>query len=279
MLHLFYDKGIAVDKKLTLLLACSVVGFCYASEKQMLVGVSSEINARKYQEDRFFHGNVDGGQWYGVYDGHGHKDGHVISEFLANNLHNYFSKASGCIRDKMFSAFKDADNDVFMKLHPECGSTASVVFIKDDIAHFAHVGDSRAVLECNGKVAFATADHKPNRPDEYVRIEDAGGVVWNGRVCGCLGVSRVFGDYDCDMQKHIIIAKPEYTALPLTGDDRFLVLASDGLWDKIKNKEVATILNTSSIQSMSELAKLLLFLAIRRGSLDNITVMVIDLLS
>ena len=49
----------------------------------------------------------------------------------------------------------------------------------------AHTGDSGAVMACaayNLKFPLRlTADHKPNRPDEHARIEDAGGNIDEGR--------------------------------------------------------------------------------------------------
>ncbi|HLW72609.1 MAG TPA: PP2C family protein-serine/threonine phosphatase [Candidatus Babeliales bacterium] len=269
-----------MDKKLTLLLACSVVGFCYASETQMLVGISSEMNKRNYQEDRFFHGDVDGGTWYGVYDGHG---GDVISEFLANNLHNYFSKLSHCcMRHKMLLAFEAAENDAVIKLHPECGSTASVVYIKNNIAYFAHVGDSRAVLECKGKVVLATSDQKPNRPDEKKRIVNAGGKIsMNGvwRVNG-LAVSRSIGDKALkDGAEGQIIAVPEITEIPLTADNHFLIIASDGLWDVIENEDAVDMVTKELAKnsSLDDIAQTLKNDAIAKGSGDNITVCVVTL--
>ncbi|EHA8587034.1 putative protein phosphatase 2C 16 [Cocos nucifera] len=73
------------------------------------------------------------------------------------------------------------------------GSTAVVAIICSSHIIIANCGDSRAVL-CRGKEPVAlSVDHKPNRADEYARIEAAGGKViqWNGyRVLGVLAMSR-----------------------------------------------------------------------------------------
>lgn len=270
-----------VNKQLALLMVCTATVFCGASENYEMVvekriGISSYQNKRDYQEDRFYHGTVDGGNLYAVYDGHGNDK---VAHFLAENFHHYFGKTSGPMRERMVEAFKNADNDEFVQLNKKSGSTASVVYIKDNVAHFAHVGDSRALLEKDGCVAFATQDHKPMRPDEEQRIENAGGCVYQNRVNGCLAVSRAFGDYD--VGKNLIISEPEYAEIPLTNNHGFLVVASDGLWDKMSNEEVAAMLQEkrSSIQDMSLLAKMLVLCVVQRGVLDNITVMLIDLLS
>ena len=222
--------------------------FCGASENcevmvEKRIGISSYQNKRDYQEDRFYDGTVDGGNLYAVYDGHGNDK---VAHFLAENFHHYFGKTSGPMRERMVEAFKNADNDEFVQLNKKSGSTASVVYIKDNVAHFAHVGDSRALLEKDGCVAFATQDHKPMRHDEKQRIENARGYVYQNRVNGILAVSRAFGDYD--VGKNLIISEPEYAEIPLTNNHGFLVVASDGLWDKMNNEEVAAMLQEETIE-------------------------------
>ena len=52
--------------------------------------------------------------------------------------------------------------------------------------------------------------------------------VW--RVQGSLAVSRAIGDVHL---KEWVISEPEIRRLPLTPDCEFLIMASDGLWDKV----------------------------------------------
>lgn len=52
--------------------------------------------------------------------------------------------------------------------------------------------------------------------------------VW--RVQGSLAISRAIGDIHL---KEWIISEPEIRKLPITSDCEFLILASDGLWDKV----------------------------------------------
>lgn len=53
--------------------------------------------------------------------------------------------------------------------------------------------------------------------------------VW--RVQGSLAVSRAIGDQHL---KQWVIPEPEIKKLPLTSDCQFLIVASDGLWDKVR---------------------------------------------
>jgi serine/threonine protein phosphatase PrpC len=272
-----------VNKQFSVLILCMTTFFCGAMENREVVnkkiGVVSCKNKRDYQEDRFYHGVVDGGEWYAVYDGHGIREyGDKVSHFLKETLHDYFCQTSGSMRERMIQAFKNADDNQYVKLYTKIGSTASVVYIKDNIAHFAHVGDSRALLECGGMIAFATEDHKPLRCDEKERIEKAEGVISFCRVDGTLAVSRAIGDHHYD--KKIVIPEPEYTQKTLTKQHKFLILASDGLWDVVDNEDVVKVLELKQmeIDDMNVFAKMLVDLAIEKHSTDNITVMVVDLL-
>ncbi len=60
------------------------------------------------------------------------------------------------------------------------GSCAlSALFVNDD-CYIANVGDSRAILSSNeGRLVTALSqDHRPNDPQEYQRVFEAGGSVY-----------------------------------------------------------------------------------------------------
>ncbi|KAL1550609.1 protein-serine/threonine phosphatase [Salvia divinorum] len=68
-------------------------------------------------------------------------------------------------------------------LAPETvGSTAVVAVVCSSHIIVANCGDSRAVLYRGKEPIALSVDQKPNREDEYARIEAAGGKViqWNG---------------------------------------------------------------------------------------------------
>jgi serine/threonine protein phosphatase PrpC len=104
----------------------------------------------------------------------------------------------------------------------------------------------------------------------------------NNRVCGFLPVSRAFGNYNLlDDGKKMIIVEQEYTEVQLTEKNKFVVLATKGLWNVMNSKEVAQKLHEKkeSCHPMCTLAKLLAVFADYRMSQEDITVMVVDLLS
>jgi serine/threonine protein phosphatase PrpC len=60
----------------------------------------------------------------------------------------------------------------------------------------------------------------------------SGGKVRNRRVAGALTVSRALGDHFLKNQG--VISEPSVEAHEITPEDLFLVIASDGLWDKVQ---------------------------------------------
>jgi protein phosphatase 1L len=250
-------------------------------------------NRRDHQEDRSIHTSIRDrnrkkmGDFIAVYDGHG---GDKASSLLQKKLHHYFNDC--LIRRKKV---KDAFESAFAKVEEEAlksfddGSTAVVGYVDSkNILHAAWVGDSRLVVECNGKVAFATEDHKPDRPDERDRIENQslGKVYMDGvwRVLG-LAVSRSIGDRMHKMADQArknggipgrVIASPEYMQYQLTSANSFAIVASDGLWDAVTNDQAVAIAKNAlqANQSCNDAAHALKNEAIKRGSGDNITITV-----
>jgi len=60
---------------------------------------------------------------------------------------------------------------------------------------------------------------------------------------GRLSVSRAFGDIEAKNPKFggnpgVLIAKPEITTLKINKDHDFIVLGSDGIYDKLSNDEI-----------------------------------------
>ncbi|XVE79523.1 hypothetical protein DITRI_Ditri14bG0065900 [Diplodiscus trichospermus] len=198
---------------------------------------------------------------------------------------------------------------------PECdavGSTAVVAIVTPDKIVVANCGDSRAVVCRKGKPVPLSSDHKPDRPDELNRIQEAGGrvIYWDGpRVLGVLAMSRAIGD---NYLKPYVSCEPEVTITDRTVDDECLILASDGLWDVVSNdtacgvarmclrgkadllvppcspprkaEEVAAVGSAMgggrggiSDKASSDASTLLTKLALARHSTDNVSVIVVDL--
>lgn len=233
---------------------------------------------RPTMEDAYFVKETPTHAFYGVFDGHG---GSFVSRQLALKL--YFNivtsanfKASplramiaGCL----------LTNQDLPSLADQQGSTAIMALFKNNQIYVGNVGDSRAVLCQAGKAVALSQDHKPDRPDEFARIKKLGGfVTCHGvpRVQGVLAVSRAFGDFAL---KPYVIAQPETLVHSLTGQDEFLILACDGVWDVFTNQQAVDIVRASLQQKPDPkfAAKQLAQAAYDTGSMDNISVLVVKL--
>ena len=70
--------------------------------------------------------------------------------------------------------------DASEKTIERSGSCGLVILIVGNYCYVANVGDSRAVLSCDGgaKIFPLTRDHKPSEELENKRIIEAGGQVY-----------------------------------------------------------------------------------------------------
>jgi serine/threonine protein phosphatase PrpC len=77
-----------------------------------------------------------------------------------------------------------------------------------------------------------------------------------------------------------VIAEPEYKKLSLTDVHRWLIIATDGLWNTVQNEEAVTMVQNyyDNKGYLQGIAHYLCQYAIEKGSEDNIAVFVVDLL-
>jgi protein phosphatase PTC1 len=75
--------------------------------------------------------------------------------------------------------------------------------------------------------------------------------------------------------KRYVIPDPDIVRMEIEEDDCFAVLATDGLWDVMRNSEVGFFLNACN--DAQEAANVLVKEAFERRTMDNVTVLVVDL--
>lgn len=242
---------------------------------------------RAVMEDRFsaavdIHGDSKQA-FFGVFDGHG---GVKAAEYVAENLNKNImaevvKKDENTIEEAVKHGYLKTDSD-FLEQELLGGSCCVTALITKGDLIVSNAGDCRAVLSRGGVAEALTTDHRPSRQDEKDRIEALGGYIdsYNGiwRIQGSLAVSRGIGDRQL---KRWVIAEPETKVLKIKSDDEFLILASDGLWDKVTNQEAVDIARplcagSSKTQPLAA-CKQLVDLSVSRGSLDDVSVMVIQL--
>eukprot|EP00297_Palpitomonas_bilix_P010881 CAMPEP_0113868458 /NCGR_PEP_ID=MMETSP0780_2-20120614/999_1 /TAXON_ID=652834 /ORGANISM="Palpitomonas bilix" /LENGTH=243 /DNA_ID=CAMNT_0000853541 /DNA_START=390 /DNA_END=1121 /DNA_ORIENTATION=- /assembly_acc=CAM_ASM_000599 len=237
-------------------------------------------------EDEFVHSTRDGHSLFAVFDGHA---GGRASLFCKDSVEDLVyreladrqkgekaendegKRVKGLALDTAISKLDFQFCELARASKLADGTTAIVALTDGEQLVVANVGDSRAVLISGQEAIPLSDDHKPDRDDERKRITDLGGRVLTigcPRVEGNLAVSRAIGDISL---KRYVIGKAEIKNADVQRGDR-LVLASDGLWDVFTNDEVA--LHIQETNSSSDAARLLLREAFKRGSSDNITVVV-----
>ncbi|KAG1335364.1 putative protein phosphatase 2C 12 [Cocos nucifera] len=177
-------------------------------------------------------------------------------------------------------AFRIMDKE--LKLQPNldcsCSGTTAVSIIKqgEDLI-IANLGDSRAIMgtisdEGRLEAIQLTTDLKPSVPKEAERIRKNNGRifslkdephtqrVWlpNQNFPG-LAMARAFGDFQ--LKNYGVISIPQVSYRRLSERDRFIVLATDGVWDVLSNERVVSIV--WSAKSKEDASKALVEAAVR----------------
>lgn len=220
--------------------------------------------------------------FFAVYDGHSGVD---ASNYAATHLHCHLARNSNISEDPaqaLKEAFEKTDECFVEKAKREglrSGSTGVAVFISGESLYVAWLGDSQVVLCKGGQAAQLMTPHKPDREDERQRIEALGGcVVYFGawRVNGSLSVSRAIGDAE---HKPYISGEPDVEEFIFEGDEDFLILACDGLWDFVNPPEAVECVTEHLAEGgqRCSVAEVLVDRAKSSGSTDNITVVVVFL--
>ena len=212
----------------------------------------------------------------GVCDGHG-MFGQDISGYLVNhlpqNLNTSFLKENikSISSEKDYEKIKNIISLTFVQTNINLvnddkidstfsGTTCSSLLFCPEKIITANVGDSRCVLGKfdgkNWKAKNLTRDHKPNEEDEKKRIIEKGGRieaykdeegdfvgperVWlKGEDVPGLAMARSFGD---DIAHTVgVVSQPEIFEYKLLNEDKFILLASDGIWEFISSDECVNI--------------------------------------
>ncbi len=232
---------------------------------RLVIGVAWARGGRDYMQDAFSvqlnkqaRDNVL--DYFGVFDGHG-PNGENVARECALNLSNHvialyerepsfaFPQAieMGCL------LFDDYLRNLKPIMSPQDGlvrggSTGCAVWVMGDLIYSGNVGDSRFILSYDGVAYNVSLDHKPTRRHEKQRVLKAGGNLQDGRINGELGVARSFGDFvfkeEMSLAAHeqLVTAVPDVRTVDIEESIDFLVIASDGIWDVLRNQEVVDMI-------------------------------------
>ena len=240
------------------------------------IGFDGEQDKENNQDNFFVYKNFAGKNEYiymSVCDGHG-IEGHNVSEFITKTLPidlseklkntNFLSQKKETFHEIITETFlitqaKLIDNEKINSIFS--GSTCvSVIFTPEKLI-CANIGDSRAVLGRFNKekniieAIELSRDHKPTENDESLRIIEKNGKIEPFIIDGIetgpkrvwiknedypgLAMSRSFGDRIA--QTVGVISEPEIKEFEFDENDKFVVIASDGIWEFISSEECVNI--------------------------------------
>ena len=129
------------------------------------------------------------------------------------------------------------------------------------------IGDNAA--KGNPEVEKVLSSKSNSQVTHYYELEEK---------LGEKSVFRVYHELYVKLKKGQIIADPEYKRILLEKDDRWLVLATDGLWDVLTKEQVFQIIKIYEKLKPSKIAQELVKQA-KKNNDDNIAVIVVDLSS
>ena len=212
---------------------------------------------------------------FGIFDGHGGNDvvkyiKNRLPEIIKTNItknNNYDS-----IENNLTSSFHKIDEELKFYDSEHTGSTATILLFQDNIVYCANVGDSTAFIIYDNFIKKISIDHKCTDPKEEERILLNGGKITKNRVMGQLVLSRCLGDLYC--KKYGVSNIPDISVNKLEGNVKYVVVASDGVWDVVKENELLQL--SKNRKNAEGFCKDLVKLAIDKDTKDNVSCIVIS---
>ena len=215
-----------------------------------------------------------------LFDGHG---GHEVSTYLQKNfaieLKNKLQNVpkNTDLKDIFIELCKEIDEKLKNENFTNIGSTGCIIYITEEnnkkILYCINLGDTRCVLLKENDYLRLSYDDRASDEEEKQRIVSEGGMVLSGRVFGILMLSRAFGDWE--LKDYGVSNEAHVYKMEISDDCKNLVIASDGIWDVIKESELIDIRNKSS--DSKDFCEKIMNLTVERESMDNLSCFVIKL--
>ena len=206
---------------------------------------------------------------FSVLDGHG-ISGHLISGFASKYFTSQIHKHKKLVglnnEEDIYKAITKNNYEVIRHLYTHCekeisksemdanfsGTTCVMLFQVGSKLICANVGDSRCIMVTDSEIVPLSEDQKPNNPGEMERIVKAGGEVSQYEEDGIksgpfrvwkknemypgIAMSRSIGDLIASTLG--VIPEPVFIEKDITNNTKFIILASDGVWEFLDNKKV-----------------------------------------
>jgi len=230
------------------------------------VGYSCQQGRKKVDEDRYM---IDiERQLYGVYDGH---MGQEAADFVSKNIQEVFfdelEKFSQNITQVFVNTYRKLDVLLEEQTNTTSGTTAVSAFLDGHDLYVANVGDSKSILCCNNNISIEMSKmHSPASPSEAARTNNQL-FLW----------TRSIGDPH--LTDYGMIPDPDVQKTRILENSKFLILATDGLWDLVTAEKAVQVANASfeNGDNPGGAAKKLMSEAYNMGGHDNICIIVVQL--
>ena len=264
---------IIITKKVMKINSCTLAGYTNTGRQKLNQDKFFIKKEFLEQPEQFF---------IGVCDGHG-MFGHFVSEYVIKFLPEKVNSISTdeSIKEAFLTIQKSLLNENTKIDISLSGTTCTSVIISPEKIICANIGDSRAILARyeNGtyNVINLSRDHKLTEPDEMKRIINNGGVIkqyYNDKNKEYIGPKRVFLNNieipGLPMSRSIgdsiahnigVISEPEIFKFNYNGNEKFIIVASDGIWKYIDSEECVNIMkeyyenNMDAIGGLNTLVK------------------------
>ena len=204
----------------------------------------------------------------------GHAGGDIASAIIAQGVaqadraYDNTDQAAEFVTEALLAANSKLSETVAE--HPELkgmGTTFSGIVVTGDLISLIHIGDSRVYMVSDDRVKQVTKDHTfVQRLVDTGRITAEEALVHPRRSV----LMRVLGDVEISPEVDLEVFKA-------TAGDRWM-LCSDGLSGVVPDEIINSILLNKSVDA-EEATELLIYEALEHGAPDNVTVVVVDVLS
>ena len=220
---------------------------------------------------------VEGHQYalYSIFDGHGGKTASLhCSKVVGDKVKEVLARDE-TYEEKMQDIFCEIDQSIKEAgiEYPGCCGLVCILDKYEDKTKviIANAGDSMGYI-IGEEIIPMSEMHNTSNEEEVKRIQEAGGMIFSGRVNGTIAVTRSLGDA---YMKKYLVSEPFVKEHEVTEKDKYVVLACDGLYDVLDADKIKEILE--EVKDFKTSAKTLIQKAIAAGSTDNISVIVIQL--
>ena len=259
-----YEKGQTYSKEIELFIKNKNIKKKIKISSCTKAGCSGPGIVKTNQDSYFIKDNFlknNNNIFLGVCDGHGEK-GEIISKYVTNKLPEYIKDLN---YENITKNFKKINNEIYNNKSIDCnmsGTTVASLLITPEKIISVNLGDSRAtIFKYDNGLYYSknmTRDHKPGEPDENKRI-----INNNGKIQKC---------YDEDLKKYIgpdrvwlknkeepglamsrslgdkiahsigVIDEPEFKIFEYDGTEKFIVIASDGIWEYLHGDDCIKVI-------------------------------------